>query len=118
LKKMCKSLRGCCLKHEWLGNLLMMIATLMFVGTLWFFIEYQQAILSWTKQNQLINPILIGIAVLAEIVLIFFLSLLVFTDCREEADAHQDSYKGRRTVVFPETTAWVDKLGVNPKRNK
>ena len=96
----------------------MILATLLFVGTLWFFIEFQQEILSWVKLNQILHPIIIGVGVLFEIVLIFMLSLLVFTDCREEAEAHNDIYKGRRTTVFPETTAWVDKLGVNPKHNK
>ena len=97
---------------------MMLLATLLFVSTLWVFIEYQQEILSWVRLNQILNPILIGAGVLFEIVLIFLLSLLVFTDCREDADAHNDVYKGRRTTVFPETTSWVDKLGVNPKRNR
>ena len=116
--KLCKTLRGCCLKHEWFGNLIMLLATLVFVVTLWGFIEYQQEMMKWVRQNPIINPIILGGAVLLEVFVVFIVSLLVFTDCRKEAAAHKDVYKSRRTKVFPETTAWVDKLGVNPKHNK
>lgn len=116
--KMCKVMRHCCQKHEWVANILMLIGTLLFAGTLWFFIEFQQEILLWVKQNPIINPIIIGAVVLFETMLVFGLSQLVFTDCKEESDAHEDVYKNRKNTVFPNANNWLDGVGVNPKRKK
>ena len=116
---LCKHMRRCCQQHEWLANLLMLIGTLVFAGTLWFFIEYQQAILHWVKQNPVINPIIIGIVVMVETLLVFGLSQLVFTDCREESEAHDNKYTSRKnSSVFPEMHNWIDGVGANPKRKR
>ncbi len=116
--KVCKLMRNCCQRHEWLANLLMLVGTLLFAATLWFFIEYQQAILSWVKQNPIINPIILGVVVLFETLLVFGLSQLVFTDCRDESAVHENKYENRKSTVFPGAHDWIDAVGVNPKRKQ
>lgn len=116
MKKFCRGIRNLCQRHETLSNVLMLVGTLLFAATLWFFIEYYAEVLAWVAKNPLVNPIIIGSVVLTEVFMVFIITRLVFTDCRAEAEAHGAAYQGRRSTIFPEATSWVDDLGVNPKR--
>ncbi len=117
MKNFCLGVRNLCQRHHTLSNLLMLVGTGLFAATLFYFLTHTGEILAWVKQNPLINPILLGALVLAEVFIVFIITRLVFTDCRAEAKAHSANYEGRRShAIFPEATSWVDDLGVNPKR--
>jgi len=115
MKKMCQYLRRCCVKHESVGNAVMLLATALFAGTLGLSSWYQKDILAWIKVDPILNPILIGGAVVFEVLLLYALTKMVFTDCRAEELEH-NANAGRGSVLPRSTTWWVEKLGKNPKR--
>ena len=116
MMSLCKYLRKTCNEHEKIANAAMLVATGMFGGTLTFFIFYQQEILGWVRENPFLHPIMIGGLVMVEVFMIFIVTRLVFTDCREEAARHGEAYIGPRSHPMSAATSWVEKLGTNPKR--
>lgn len=112
---MFRFMRKKCVKHEWLANGLMIVGSLLFAATMIFFILYQQDILAWAHKNPVINPIIIGSAVIFEVLLFFGISRLVFVDCSQEQEKHMGAYAGRKSRETP-VAGVIQKMGVNPKR--
>ena len=116
MKSIYRFTRSKCQQHEWLGNLFMLTGSLFFAATIVVFILFQQEILGWVHKNPLLNPMLLGIAVVAEVAMFFVISRLVFTDCTVEAEQHEGIYVSRKSA--PVSGNLIHSMALNPKRRK
>ena len=114
--KVCHNLKGFCLANEWAGGTAALLGVGLLMSTIWVGIDGQLLIKTWVAQNLLPHGLLLGAATLVDVLLIFGLLCLGFSECSEADRSCANAYRGRRSVVFPELTNWIQAVGHNPRR--
>lgn len=115
--RLCHRLKGFCVRHEWAGGTAALLGVSLFIGTIWFGIEHHLAVRGWVAHNPLPHAVLFGAATLIDVLAVFGLLCLGFSECSQADRDCRHAYRGRRSVLFPETTRWIEALGRNPRRN-
>lgn len=110
-KTICLNLKALCLKHEWLQNLFALSGIVLMLLSIWFVMESYTVIISWAASNILLHGIALGIGAITDILLIFGLLCLGFSECSEEDKNCYFAYRGRRTRLDPSSMHWMDKMG-------
>ncbi len=113
------NLRGFCIKNDWAASAFAGSGAVLFIATLWAVSEFYALINVWIMQDVLLNGLLFAMATLADVLLIFALLRLGFSECSVgDKDQHcRHAYRGRRTALFPKAARWVESLGKNPRRH-
>ncbi len=113
------NLRGFCIRNDWAASAFAGLGAVLFIATLWTVSEFYALINVWIMQDVLSNGLLFALATLADVLLIFGLLRLGFSECSvSDQDKHcQHAYRGRRTALFPKAARWVESLGRNPRRH-
>ena len=114
--QVCYRLKGFCVTHEWAGSAAALAGVSLLLATIWVGIDYQTALRAWLARNLLVHGLTLGVVILADVLLIFGLLCLGFSECSESDRSCLHAYRGRRSTVFPELTGWVGALGQNPRR--
>jgi hypothetical protein len=114
--QVCSQLKGFCLRHEWAGGAAALVGVGLFIVTLWFGIEQYLLVRAWVAQNPLVHGLLFGAGTLLDVMVVYGLLCLGFSECSPSDRQCVHAYRGRRSTVFPELTRWVDGLGTNPRR--
>ncbi len=116
--RMCPNLRGFCLKNEWAGSASALLGVALLFASAWAITSFYPILRVWIHQDFLLHGLLFGAATLADVLLIFGLLCLAFSECAEEDKGSAHAYRGRRSTLFPEVLHWVESLGKNPRRHK
>jgi hypothetical protein len=114
--RVCRQLKGFCGAHEWAGGGAALLGVGLLLATIWVGIDYQIAIRAWIAANPLPHALAFGVLTLADVLLIYGLLCLGFSECAAGDRNCAHAYRGRRTVLFPEAVDWIDGLGQNPRR--
>ncbi len=112
------NLRGFCIRNDWAASAFAGSGAVLFIATLWAITEFYALINVWIMQDVLSNGLLFALATLADVLLIFGLLRLGFSECSDvDKDRHcKHAYRGRRSTLFPAIPHWVESLGKNPRR--
>ena len=114
--RVCRQLKGFCLVHEWAGGAAALLGVGLLLATIWVGIDYQIGIRAWVAANPLPRGLTFGALTLADVLLIYGLLCLGFSECAPGDRNCIHAYRGRRSVLFPEVVDWIDGLGQNPRR--
>ena len=112
------NLRGFCVRNDWAASAFAGVGAVLFIATLWALSESYAIINAWIMQDVLFHGLLFAGAALADILLIFGFLRLGFSEC-SHVDKDKDckhAYRGRRSVLFPAVSQWLESLGSNPRR--
>jgi hypothetical protein len=112
----CRQLRGFCRVHEWAGGTAALLGVGLLLGTIWVGIDYQIGIRAWVAANPLPHALAFGALTLVDVLVIFGLLCLGFSECAPGDRNCIHAYRGRRSVLFPEVVDWLEALGQNPRR--
>ena len=116
--RMCPNVRGFCLSNEWAGSAFAGIGAVMFVATLWAFVEFHVLITTWISQNLLWHGLLFGAATMADILLIFGFLCMGFSECADNEQSARQGYRAHKRALFPGDLHWLESLGKNPRRHR
>lgn len=111
----CKDLKCYCSKHEWAATTALFLSVAVLLTTVWAATSFHAQLGYWLEQDRLAYGLLIGALVLLDVMLIFGLLCLAFSDCKDEQDRY--TYRGRRMEHPPLPLQWVECLGRNPLRH-
>jgi hypothetical protein len=117
MRIVCGQLRGFCIKNEWAASAFALFGVALLIGSIWAVIDFNLVIKEWIFQNPLFHGLFFGASTLADLMLIFGLLCLGFSECDDADKHHVHAYRGRRSVLFPEVLHWVESLGKNPRRH-
>lgn len=114
--KICKGLKGYCLRNEWASGLFGFVGVALLLGSAWVLAEYHAMIQVWVGSNILAHGLLFGLAVLVNVLLIYGFLCLGFSECSAEDKNCIHAYRGRRSR-HPETIMrFLESVGKNPRR--
>ncbi len=116
--RMCPNVRGFCLRNEWAASAFAGIGAVVFVATLWAFLEFHMLITAWISQNLLWHGLLFGAATVADILLIFGFLCLGFSECADAEKVSSQSARAHKRALFPGDLHWLESLGKNPRRHR
>ena len=118
----CSKVKGYARHHERIADLFSLLAVVLLFGSIWFAIDYQNAIFHWMKENIIVHGSLVILAIVSIVFLIFvFLNIGSSRFSEDENDACFGTFKGRRhggTSIGTVFKNWVDHMEhVNKKHH-
>ncbi len=117
MTNVCSTLKRFCLRNEWAQLTFAVLGTVLFIGTIWVLLSFQQVVLHWLGQNVLIHGLLFGAATLVDTLLIFGLLCLGFSESAHEDRHCIHAFRGRRhRPLVPHVSELAGRLGKNPRR--
>lgn len=118
MKTVCTSLKGFCLRHEWAQLTFAVLGVALFIGSIWMAVTYQLVFLEWLRQNLLVHALAFGLGTLIDVLLIFGLMCLGFSECSQQDKNCVYAFRGRRhRPLVPHVSIMAARLGKNPRRS-
>ena len=107
----CQQVKGFVRRHELVGDLFSLLGVALFLASIWGLIEYQLVLMSWMKQNVLLNVPALVLGVGLDVFLIFALLCIGSGKCAESESCFR-TFRGRRTGTSLSSAfhSWLDHM--------
>lgn len=113
--QICRNMKCYCQQNEWATTAVLSLVAGILFSSIWGVMHFHRELVLWLQQDLLLHGFVIGSLGIADVLLIFGLLCLGFSDCAKERDSY--TYRGRRTARPPMALHWVEWFGKNPLRN-
>ena len=117
----CSAVKAYTRRHEWLADLLSMLALVVLFGSIWVLIDYHDVMLEWIQGNIAVRMPLLIVGMGLDVALIFGLLCAGSQRCPEGSDDCFRTFRGRRHgghSLYTAFTNWIHHIEHVGKRHR
>jgi hypothetical protein len=117
----CSAVKAYTRRHEWLADLLSMLALVVLFGSIWLLIDFHQPLLDWMQANVALRMPMLIVVLGLDVALIFGLLCAGSQRCPQGSDDCFRTFRGRRhgsESLYTAFTNWIHHIENVGKRHR